>query len=161
MWTVAMESIQKPLGTIWFFSPCREQTKNFHKYPHIELQSPAFTPTCPLFVPTLSSLPPLTPPPPALLSFFHFVSCTSSVFKVQTTNAGCLSPEAVIDWLTKRGGEREKDRHRRVNQGRQRRRLESLSELEGLFLSFLKHHYWAKDTRDTQDEMTNGWRRRV
>lgn len=50
----------------------------------------------------------LSPPPPALLSFFHFVSCTSSVFKVQTTNAGCLSPEAVIDWLTTREGERER-----------------------------------------------------
>lgn len=34
--------------------------------------------------------------------FFHLVSCTSSVFKVQSTKAGCLSPEAVIDRLTKR-----------------------------------------------------------
>lgn len=76
--------------------------------------------------------------------FFHLVSCTSSVFKVQSTKAGCLSPEAVIDRLTKRGIEKRDGRAvrgGRVGQGRQRRRLKSSSEPEGLFLSVSMRHY--------------------
>lgn len=48
----------------------------------------------------------------------------------------------------------------RVSEGRQRRRLESLSELEGLFLSVLMRHYWPEDTQDTRDDVTDeGWRK--
>lgn len=87
-------------------SLCKERTKNFHNCPHIQPQSPGcllhsnLLPLCPFF-PTVSPLCPLTLPSFYSL-FFHLVSCTSSVFKVQSTKAGCLSPEAVIDRLTKR-----------------------------------------------------------
>lgn len=140
-----------------------ERTKNFHDCPHIQPQSPGcllhsdLPPVCPFF-PTLSPPSPLALPSSFTLCFFHLVSCTSSVFKVQSTKAGCLSPEAVIDRLTKRETEKRDERAvqgGRVSQGRQRRRLESLSEPEGLFLSVSMRHYWAEDTQDTWDEMTN------
>lgn len=95
----------------------RQRTKNFHKCPHVEPQpAPSVSPLSDT-VATVSSHSPL------LFHFFLFFSlhvlCRSSVFKVQTTEAGCLSPEAVIDRLTKR--ERERNRAAlggRVSQGK-------------------------------------------
>lgn len=77
-------------------SLCKMRTKNFQKCAHIEPQSPgcllhsSVPPLRPLF-PTLWPLSALTLPIYFTL-FFRLVSCTSSVFKVQTTKGGCLSP---------------------------------------------------------------------
>lgn len=145
--------------TSWhnLMSLCTQRTKNFHKCPHIEPQSPASFQPAPSVSPLSSTV--TTASSHSTLLFYSAFSCTSSVFKVQTTKAGCLSPQAVIDRLTKRERKKETGERRRgggVSRGRQRRRLESSSEPEGLFLSVLMRRYWAEDTQDTRDEMTNG-----
>lgn len=120
-----------------FFPPCREQTMDFHKYSHTEPQSLCCSPTCPL-CPLIRTL--------LWLLLFNSVFSTPSSTNVRLSESwGCY-------WLTNNERQRERDWHRREKSGGQRRLFEGLSKLEGLFLSFLKHHYWAKDTKDT------GWR---
>lgn len=94
--------------------------------------------------------------------FFHSVSRTSSVFKVQTSRPGCLSPRAVIDRLTLREREKERDNKWYQAWARARKgRLESLSGPEGLFLSVSVRHYWPGDILDAwgwDDGWRAGWR---
>lgn len=105
----------------------------------------------PSAVPIVSCSSPVSP----TLFSFHSVSHTSSVFKVQITKAGCLSPEAVIDQLTKKavqGG--------RVSQGSQKKKTPGeLVWTRGSISVCLGASLLARDTWDTRDEMTDGERR--
>lgn len=144
----------KYLETINFLSCCWEN-KEFllmslifnHKRSWMSASShcaPSASPH-PSAVPTVSCSSPFSP----TLFSFHSVSHTSSVFKVQITKAGCLSPEAVIDQLTKKavqGG--------RVSQGSQKKKTTpgELVWTGGSISVCLGASLLARDTRD---EMTD------
>lgn len=150
-------------------SSAEGRTKNFHILNHNLLDACSAW-TCPLSVPCFPALSPsllsLSPAPSHSL-FSHFVSCTSTVFKVQTTKAR-LSESWGCYWSTDKEKEREGVRESRCREedrertslGRPRRSLQSSPEPEGLFQADSVRHYWAEDTQDTQDEEKNDSRKR-
>lgn len=114
MWDGKYSETITPWHSLIFLSPQRAKQRNFHKDPHVEPQSPpASTPTCPVHVPSfqhcrhclLSLLLILLILLLFLLSAFSTLSPTRLLcLKSKLPTHCCLSPEAVIDWLTKREG---------------------------------------------------------